>query len=182
MKIENGVLVMEMRDCSRCYGSGTNPTRKPCARCNGTGRTKGGIGKGNCKASGCYGGMVIDHDHTVVCEKCDGNAVKCQLESPFEYLQWSEIVNNIPFVVSRNDQADQSFMQAYIGVGLYSTTDYGDHIRMSDAELIAKVVDHGSSTQGVKIVRSKDDLRVCHKIVISTNYNGYDVIPYFVGD
>tara|TARA_R100000306_G_C4359353_1_gene134477 strand:+ start:1105 stop:1305 length:201 start_codon:yes stop_codon:yes gene_type:complete len=60
-----------------------------------------------------------------------------------------------------------------------SVTDYGEHTRLSDAELIAKVKDGNYYTQACKVV-DKDN-RFCDYLMIATNNSGYTVKAIWEG-
>ena len=175
MKIDNGFLVMELKDCSSCYGRGIEFGRSNCERCLGTNKTKKGAGKGKCRD--CYDGTKVDTNKVLPCRKCNGNAKNFQMETPYDTIPTSEYVDKIPFVVHRSDRR-QTVAESLLGVGIVSVSDYGAWKSLSDKELIQRANDR-SYTQGIKLIRNKNDLRVCDRIGIFCNDNGYSVVPEF---
>jgi RecJ-like exonuclease len=174
MRIENGELVLEKRNCRSCVG-GEVATRIDCPKCDGTGNGPRG-GKRSCKE--CFGnGRKFTWDKVDTCPKCNGNYVDADMETPYDSLK---DYSDIPKVVIRSPKRVMSWMEEHIGAGLYSVVDYGRHESMTDDELIEReFADKRSTIQGIKIIRSKDDLRVCDQIAILTADNGYSVVPVF---
>lgn len=181
MRLENGTLIMEKETCYGCMpsGSGRVPIRVTCPTCNGTQRgARGGrrthAGTG-CKT--CIDGTVYSKTEFRPCSRCKGTGLDSE-----DYCSRipMEVWRDLEFRVIRSNRS-QSMNEALLGVGCcWSTTDYGDHKRMSDEELIAKVRDDRSgATQATNVVRSKDDLRIADAIGIFCNDNGYSVRAIF---
>jgi hypothetical protein len=170
IRIENGKLVYGLEECF-CRPDGTMSGSKPCRKCKGTRRTKGGKGKGQCTA--CLSGTEVDHEQRVPClYGCNGTHFK--QSTSCSYLPDS-IFPSLNFVVYRSERP-QTLREKLLGMGVYSCTDYGDHKRMTDDELIAKVKTH-TSVQATKI--SDKDGNVAHHIGIFCNNHGYTVGPVF---
>lgn len=167
IRIENGKLIYGLEECF-CDTNGTIPGSKPCSKCNGTGRTKGGLGKGDCRQ--CHGFKTqIDHEHRVPCTwGCNGTHYK-QANS-CSYLPDS-IFPSLAFKVYRSDRP-QTIAESLLGVGVFSCTDYGRHAQQTDTALIDSVKAHGS-VQATKI--SKEDGTICDHVGIFCNRNGYTV-------
>lgn len=178
MRIENGKLILEKRNC-RCF-SGLMPTRIECPTCNGTGKGVRG-GRNGCRK--CHGSKyAYDSENMSTCDVCNGNYENFKDESPYDFMRLNK--NDVQIKVVR-DYADRamSFSEQYIGLGLFSCTDYGRHKSQDDNELIESAFhfeENGSySTQGIKLVRDKDDLRICDSVAIVVGDQGYSVIPVF---
>ncbi len=183
MKIENGMLVLEKKNCRSCgYNAperkGYSTRRIDCSECNGTGNGKRG-GRNGCKK--CHGsGNDYTWVNPVVCPTCNGDWEMSQDETYTDSINKQDVFDIIPVEVVRSNRA-HSWIEHNIGVGLGSCTDYGEHVKQTDEELIAKQLEgnYNSKVQGCKIVRNKNDLRICDKICIVTSYNGYSVVAYF---
>ena len=170
IRIENNKLVYGLEECF-CAPDGTMAGSKPCRACKGTRRTKGGLGKGECRH--CLNGTEVDHEARVPCRYgCNGShfvqANRCS------YMP-DAIFASLNFVVYRSERP-QTLREKLLGMGVYSCTDYGDHKRMTDDELIAKVK-QTTSVQATKIVDEHDN--VAHHIGIFCNNYGYTVGPVF---
>ena len=92
-----------------------------------------------------------------------------------------DVISQIPIVVSRDPYRPQTFNEAYLGFGtVYSVTDYGEHKTKTDQELIDKVREDITGGfprgQATKFTNRKT-MRLCDKIVIYTNDNGYAAYP-----
>jgi len=71
--------------------------------------------------------------------------------------------------------------ESLLGFGcVYSITDYGEHKKFTDNELIDKVRDSESFIQACKI--AKDDGTLCDHVGIFCNNNGYSVRPVYNED
>jgi hypothetical protein len=182
MKIDNGQLILEHRNCTNC-NHGSVPTRIDCRVCNGTGNGVRG-GKNGCKK--CHGFKYeFDQDNRQTCSVCNGDYENFEPETPYNFMRLEK--NDIPIKVIRDYVGRQmSFGEQYIGVGLFSCTYYGRHKTQNDEELIESAFhfeERGPfSTQGIKLIRDKNDLRICDYIGIVTADNGYSVIPIFEED
>lgn len=159
--------------CSNNVRPGYNFGLKACTKCLGTGRTKQGKGKGLCAA--CYGSRREVCTKTFVpCARCNSTCTVPETETDYCPKEW---VTNLPMSVDRNPRT-QSLLEAYIGVGLFSVTDYGRHKEMSDPELITQIRDGLGSTQLCKMIQSSNILhRFASHLIIRCNNNGYSVIP-----
>jgi RecJ-like exonuclease len=163
-----------------CYcGDGTMTGHHTCSTCDGSGDGIRG-GKRACKT--CYGsGKIYDNSIRVTCNRCNGEWRDYEDENWCDRVD-DDLVRGLPFRVTRGDR-EQTFMEAYIGVGLYSVTDYGDAwSRLTDSELTTKVREDVHYVQATKIARKTDDpdtLEVCDEIVIDVHPNGYTVSGAF---
>lgn len=182
MKLENRQLILERKNCNNCR-FGTVPTKVNCVKCNGTGNGPRG-GKRGCRK--CYGsGYEWDQDNRQTCSICNGDYENFLPETPFNHIRLTK--DDIRIKVIRDYAYRQmSFTEQYIGAGLFSCTDYGRHQNQTDDELIESAFhfeEKGEfSTQGIKLIRDKNDLRICDYIGIVTADNGYSVIPIFEED
>lgn len=169
-------------DC-RCE-DGTQNYVGPCPRCDGTGNGPRGGARG-CK--GCYGsGRKVDPTRTMPCTRCGGDFKDHDEENWTDRVP-SEIVQALPHFIVKSRHR-QTFVEAYIGVGLWSCTDYGrrwEALEAPDAtgdDLIAEVIAEETFVQACKVARKTDDPRVlslCDAIVIQVHPNGYNVVPFY---
>lgn len=179
MEIKNGKLILGYLNCSSC-SAGTVPSKIDCPKCNGTGNGPRG-GKKGCRS--CHGfGSAFDHDNRLTCEVCNGNYIDFRDETPFNFIRLKK--NDIEIKVIRDRESRiMSWAEQFIGVGLFSCTDYGRHKNMTDDELIEsafKFEEQGyHTTQGIKLVRAKNNLSICNYLAIVTGDQGYSVIPVF---
>lgn len=158
---------------------GTQNFVGPCPKCDGTGKGPRGGARG-CKT--CYGsGTKVDPTRTMTCTRCHGEPIGFEVENWCDTAP-SEMVQALPHKVTRSDRR-QSFLESYIGVGLWSVTDYGRAWEANDAEsLIAHVRAEETHVQATKVARKTDDervLQVCDGIRIDVHPNGYTVVGYF---
>jgi hypothetical protein len=170
-------LVLGKKDCY--CGDGTQNGRKDCPTCKGTGNGPRG---GARKCRPCMGsGWLTDPDNPVTHDRCGGAWEAFEDESLYDFVD-GDIVRLLPVVVRRLNRG-QSFLEAYIGVGLYSATDYGRAWDSDDDEaLIAKVREDYFTVQGTKIARKTADPHIaemCNHILIDVHPNGYNVVGVF---
>lgn len=186
MRVENGMVVLERKDCHWC-DHGTRPSKKfkVCPKCHGTGKR----GNGRCRncndRNGYYGmnredlkpGYVLyfDHEDRVICELCDGKWEGFAEESWTDPID----VSFLPMFVIRKENRPMSWGEQYIGVGLGSCVDYGRHKNQTDDQLIAHERPNLTHVQACKIVRAKDNLEICEAVVIVTGDQGYSLVPQF---
>jgi hypothetical protein len=173
MKIENGKLILERKNCTNCQeGKVIKPT--PCPECNGTGNGKRG-GKRQCKK--CYGnGKQYSWDNTQTCPQCNGNYISASPEITTDCLP-ENIFQALDFQVVRIDR-EANFNELNLGLGcLWSVGDYGAAwAKNDDKALIAEVKSHGHN-QACKVIN--DDLKICDYIAIVVTRGGYSVRPIF---
>lgn len=178
MKIDPATrtLVLEKNTtaCRSCRGGGTTVVHLPCPT-NGRG-PRGG--KGGCRT--CHGtGRHYDAAVRETCVRCNGidpmhhddddlyDGVHLEVLAPL--VEWRVV-----------DATDTRFT----GVGLclpsrgsiMTVGDYGDHKRLTDDELVAKVSGDRGWTQWSQVTR-KNDMRLCDAVVIVRRHNGYSVRP-----
>ena len=153
-----------------CFcADGTQAGRVKCTTCNGTGRGKRG-GAGGCKD--CHGFRTrFDQSVRETCTMCDGTGLRkhatiCDNAD-------DNVIDTIPFVVVHRDRA-LSLTEQYLGMGLFSCTDYGAHKSLTDEQLIDKVRSQCTHVQATKI--ADDDGTIVAAIAIITADHGYTVI------
>ena len=177
VKVVDGRFVYGLEDCTcmngKLYG------HKPCPKCHGTDRTKGGKGKGRCKA--CFGGKVVDNQTLVDCERCHGTG-KDQATRysyiPKELL--ANMVRDIPIHIHRSNRRP-TFTESYLGLGLIGgVTDYGRYKSLTDGELVdkirAEIVEHRSQCLNYE---QKDTGKLLTAAHILCHDQGYSVVPSF---
>lgn len=175
MHIENGKMVYGKRECSDCMGSGMKAKQITCTVCLGTGNGKRGGARG-CKK--CYGfGHEYDHVNRVTCPTCKGiDPMHAQSATAYDTMP-NDIWEALEFRVVRQDERKQTWAEQYLAIGcVYSVTDYGRHIEMTDAELIETVRKAGGH-QACKVV-DKDN-NIAKFIAIVTSDGGYAPIAVF---
>jgi hypothetical protein len=171
-------LVLDKKDCY--CGDGKQNGRKDCAACKGTGNGPRG-GKRGCKP--CYGtGWQVDRDNPVTCERCKGDWEKSIPECRTDFIPpdiMAEIFATVPVSVQYRDR-QHTTLEALIGVGLYSVTDYGTAYAAKDPHgLRAKVIADTNSTQACKVAvatSEPDVLKVADTILVDVHPNGYTVV------
>jgi len=168
MKLENGKLVMERKDCHWC-DQGKRPGKAKCGTCDGTGKGKRGKVRG-CRT--CYGNKTVpDFNNTVACDLCGGSWQGSQEETLYDYLPES-VWQGLAFKVYRN-AVPMTFNEQYVGVGcVFSSTDYGDAWKGTDEAVIAEVKEH-TSHQACKVAR--EDGTLCNHVGIFVMPGGYAV-------
>ena len=191
-------IVMERTDCSTCNWQpvpGTMPGKRTCRACGGTGEGPRG-GKNKCrgeKIAGskyaydtCYRGQIIDFDIRIPCYSCEGKYENAQMESPYDYAPGGMLAGLIDsgavglrvHRVNRGGTAQERLL----GVGLWSSTDYGDAWKMPDEDVREKVLGkiRDDSTQVVKFTakaeRGAERVTVCAEIVVILHRDGYSVV------
>lgn len=173
MKIENGKLILERKECSYC-NQGKQSSRKVCTSCKGTGNGKRG-GKRGCKV--CYGNCYVwDHNNPIPCTTCNGDYKNRTPETDCDYLPDS-IFPALPFVVYRVERS-MTLGESLIGLNsVFSCSDYGRAYRtQNDAALIESVRSH-QGVQACKVVNEAGEL--CDHIGIFVKFDGYVVKPVF---
>jgi hypothetical protein len=95
------------------------------------------------------------------------------------------VVRALPIRIRRSNRG-LSWNEQHLGLGaLWSTTDYGDHQKLSDEELENKVRDEmvrGLHQLVNLVAASKDDNTtgtLCDGIVVDCGHNGYSVRAYW---
>lgn len=184
MRIQDGKLVLELKDCHECAhyhgidkGYIREPVYVPCKGCNGTGRTKSD--KNRCGYKDCYFGQYVTGYNVVVCPSCNGEYTLFEPEGYTDNMPVN-LHHTLGYRVYRTNLR-QTWNEAHIGMGcLYSVTDYGECHKMTDEDLVAKVSGRDERMQGCKIVRSRDDLTVCDHLGIVVNDMGYSVRAMFL--
>lgn len=160
--------------CGLCYGRGTTLVAIPCPT-NGRGPRGGKDGCHRCHGTKRH----YDPAVTEPCTQCHGiNPDRHDDEDLFDHVRYSEFVDVVGWRVQ--DATDTRFTElgmCLAGRGSLAThVDYGDHMRLTDDELIAKVRSRNDSTQWVFLVREAD-MRLCDAVVIVRRRNGYSLEP-----
>ena len=189
MRVEDGQVILERKDCS-CH-DGTQPKKKwkVCTRCKGTGRR----GSGQCREcnprayssfSDKRPGYVAwwDHDDPEPCSRCGGNFQDYEAEGWTDNLPRT-LVAELPITVVGTGNRRMGWAEQYLGAGIYTVVDYGAHKSLNHEELIAKVRTDltKSSTQACKMVKSKDDMTFADSLVIVLGDQGYSILPEWEG-
>ena len=169
-------LTLDKRDCY--CGDGTQNWVGPCPVCDGTGRGPRGGARG-CKT--CWGGgRKVDQSRTMTCTRCNGDWQRMEDEN-WTHDAPDEAVLSLPIRVVRSERR-MSWVESYIGLGLWSCTDYGRAWEGTDADVIEKVTADLRHVQACKITRKTDDEKVlvlCDELVIALSPQGYSVIGSF---
>lgn len=175
----NFTLTLDLKDCIRCFGRGTVPTKIACPLCNGSGNGVRG-GKGKCKS--CHGsGNGYDHDNPSTCEICKGSPKRASQETWTDKAP-DEAVAALQLRVARQDR-ETSWNESYLGLGcLWSSTDYGDAWNADDITVLSKVRADllKDRTQACKLLAVEYDsnaktLPIVRGLVIVVSNNGYSV-------
>ena len=171
------------------------PGKRTCQACGGTGDGPRG-GKGKCrgeKIAGskyaydtCYRGQITDHAIRVPCYSCEGKPEGAYAETPYDYppkglldglIDSGAVGLRVHRVNRDNTPAERLF-----GVGLWSSTDYGDAWKMSDEDVREKVLGkiREDRFQAIKFTikaeRGAERVTVCDEIVVILNRGGYSVV------
>lgn len=166
MKLIDGKIVMELRDCTPCSGRGVTAKRVTCPRCRGTRRGPRG-GRNGCR---CLDGTVYSDTLTVTCSVCNGS--KKEMETRYDSIP-HEIWSALNFRIVRDPKGRWGFNESYLGLGyVMSVTDYGTAWeRNNDAELLEKIKADKGYLQALNIC--DENLTVCKEIVVMVTPNGY---------
>ena len=149
-------LVMGTHKCHSCAGSGERPTvTVPCPKCEGTGKGPRG-GRRGCRKCNGFGNEYLNPADLHIflpgsCKQCGGSG---QLPDDLYDTLPKDLWQSMDFRVVRTNRGS-GFMEQYIGVGCYSSTDYGDAWESNDSPaLIRKVRDDRLGTpQAIKVAR-----------------------------
>lgn len=179
---EGNEIVFGRKNCMCSWGENNDTKGKecgylPCPKCKGTGRTKGGTGKGDCRASGCYRGKVHSWkpEHLQTCRKCNGAWENSEQEDYTDYMP-KDIWEGLEFRVIRHNR-QLSGNEQLLGMGcVFSCSDYGRSKGKTDEEMIAEVK-ASSSHQACKVC--KEDGELCQYVGIFMANGGYSVRAVF---
>lgn len=176
MRIEDGKLILEKKDCTLCE-EGTICTKENCPKCGGTGRGPRG-GKGKCKP--CFGsGNYYNHDKRSVCPICGGNYKGFEMEVPSDYAP-KELWQSLNFKVYRQNRG-MTWNEQHIGIGsIYCCVDYGRAWKEEDSKVIQDVQFKDGKQAGSSFT-DRDGV-LCDHIGIFLTPEGYSVKPLFVQD
>jgi hypothetical protein len=172
MKIENGKVVFERKDCWQC-NKGQKARIIPCPECKGTGRGKRGGARGCKKCNGFR--TSCSWDDPVPCDACQGNYQNHEPEDATDYLPAGAFAS-LTFKVYRVTR-EMTWGESHIGLGcVYSCTDYGRSNAATDDAIIADVKNH-SGVQACKVIDAQGNL--CDHIGIFVRQGGYTVKAVF---
>lgn len=171
MKIENGRIVLERKNCFRCQ-EGKVTRRITCPECQGTGNGKRG-GKRQCRK--CSGtGHNWTWDNPEVCPNCKGNYVNAEPENDCDYLDRSEI-DKIPVRVIRNGPG-MTVGESLIGLGCVYSSTGGQYDGTPDSHFIDEWRKSGRH-QACKFIDESGN--VCKEVGIFVYRHGYAVKTLF---
>jgi ribosomal protein L32 len=176
MEKVGNILEYGERPCSSCQGQREVRDIRPCPKYGKVVSRLPGRVCPDCGTTRKNGHQYLDTGNMKPCRCGTG----FQTEDRYSRLP-DGIFQGLAFQVTRNESRPQTFNEAYLGMGsIESVTDYGEHTRLSDAELIAKVKDGNYYTQACKVV-DKDN-RFCDYLMIATNNSGYTVKAIWEGE
>ena len=178
MRIDNGRIVLETRACSDCHGEITKQYYRSCPRYGRAVKDLPGRKCPDCGATNKHGHTSLPDGAPQTCKSCHGSGV--QAETATDYLPYG-LWPALTFRVYRSNR-QQTYNEYLLAFGcVYAVTDYGDHAKLTDEQLIAKVRDDKTTCcQACSITRSYEDLTVCDHIGIFCSNNGYSVRKVFV--
>lgn len=173
MKIIDGKIVLEIKQCGWCDGKGTSPARVRCPKCRGTRRGPRG-GRGGCS---CLDGTAYSDTLRETCGRCNG--AKTEMETITDYAT-PEMWQGMTFKVIREEKGRFGFNEEYLGVGyVYTCSDYGQAWKNTDESVIADV---RKSTGHQACKFAKDDGTLADHIAILVTPNGYKVKAVYGGE
>lgn len=175
MKIVDGKAVFEEVKCWHCTGTGKHEYFNLCPNWNKTVAHRPGR-----KCEVC--GAKSQHKHKTIgseirdCELCKGKG--SMMEDRYSSDSGS-VWKTLPIKVIRSLR-EQTWAEAYLGMGFCSVTDYGAHQKMTDEELIEKVHgEKGGYNQFCKYVDK--ELNVAPELLILCNNMGYSIVAKMKG-
>lgn len=175
MKIVNGKAVFEEVKCVHCNGEGKREYFNTCPNWNKPVAHRYGR---KCEICGARN----QHSHKVIgseirdCEICKGKGLV--MEDRYA-SDGGGVWKTLPIKVIRS-MREQTWAEAYLGMGFCSVTDYGAHQKMTDEELIKKVREEkGGYNQFCKYVDK--ELNVAPELLILCNDMGYSIIANMKG-
>jgi RecJ-like exonuclease len=174
MRIENNRLILERTTCHSCHGTRRVNDWVKCESCNGTGK---GSNRRSCKECGgnLNNSLIRGKKLAIGIKECTA----CDLDGTVPESQYDAMPDSfwqaLTFKVYRSER-HQTFAESLLGVGVYSTTDYGRHQSQTDEQLIEEIRKH-TYIQAVKVTNK--ELNFCDHIGIFCNRNGYSVIPVY---
>lgn len=175
MKIVNGKAVFEEVTCWHCEGAGKHEYFITCPNWDKTVAHKPSRKCEICGAKSRYKHQVIGSE-IKDCNICDGKGK--QMETLYDSDRGG-VWKTLPIKVIRS-MREQTWAEAYLGMGFCSVTDYGAHQKMTDEELIKKVREEkGGYNQFCKYVDK--ELNVAPELLILCNDMGYSIIANMKG-
>lgn len=166
-------LVLEERNCSRCFGKREIINFQPCPRYNQAVNRLPGRKCEHCGATRKWDHHYIDKG-IIPCTDC--NATGRAMESVYDYAPkalWQSLTFK---VYSAVNLTAMSWVDSYLALGsVFNCVDYGAHLKKTDEELIEHVKVGDASHQAVKFVHAKS-LEVCAEIAIIRHRDGYKVV------
>ena len=175
MHVQDGLLFVGLCYCWSCNDEGVIfPHRKPCEY-----RWRGKHPK---SCNHCLSGEVTDRSRPEVCRQCNGEKrVQGTLGASLPVHIWE----SLEFRVYRSNRK-QSYNENLLGFGcIVSVTDYGEHRKKTDEELIADVKRKGC-VKGINVAEAVNKERtigkLCNHVGIFCSDQGYSVRAVFESD
>lgn len=139
----------------------------------------------------CNGKKVITYpeDYLETCWKCQGDGKIVTEAHPGDILPegigicnhlkkelWSQLFAEMNLKIVRADRKN-TFVESFLGVGLYSCTDYGKAWSQSDDEVLKYLRGdiEADSTQWIKII-DRDSRVIAQSIIVRITRDGYSVV------
>lgn len=174
MKIKDGKLVLEKRNCTWCDGKGVKEKK---LKCSNYGIPRTATYKKPCTI--CGGRSKDSHGYLPTgifetCTACNGN--KLVDETIYDYTN-HDMAQQFKIHLLRHPNRVMGFVEQHLSLrgSVYSIVDYGRCHQLSDEELISTVRGHCKTIQACKLVLDEYDLSIL-PLVIITGDQGYSVI------
>lgn len=198
MRVEDGVVVLEKKDCNCARDSRLEPGTvidkfEPmiCPKCHGTGKRGNGRCR-NCNERNGYWsntfprnpGYVANYEKWTIktCPHCNGNWQNFDDENLTDTLD-AKYLLDIPMRVVRKPNRPITFNESHLGFGtIYSVVDYGRSRDWEDEQYFEAVrKDFGGfpSNQATKFT-DRNTMRLCDEIVIVTSDQGFSAWPNWI--
>jgi hypothetical protein len=175
MKIIDGKIVLETRECSWCNGKGIKPAQVACPLCKGTMRGPRG-GRNSCRK--CYNGKVASDTLTVPCPRCNG--AKIEPETMTDFMP-EELWKSLPFKVIREANGRFGFNENFLGLGyVFTCGDYGAAWTANDEAALIEDVRNTRIHQACAVAMG--DGTLCEYVAILVTPNGYKVRAVYPSD
>jgi hypothetical protein len=181
MKIINGVAVFEEVPCWNCkIESKTSEVISPGKvsqgiLCEFWGKTvRGKFPGGKCPVCGTKSkeGHKVIGNRVIDCPICEGKGTRTEDRFDFDTIGcWKEL-----HIVIVRSEKPQSLAEAYLGVGLFSLTDYGAYKHKTDEEIVSDI--HKDRSVQFSSYITKEN-QAADKLIVICNNNGYSVLPNF---
>lgn len=169
MRVENGYLIPEKKKCFQCQGTKRHNDFKTCPLID---KPVKHLDKSKCPYCGAK--RKFEHKSILMgeidCKYCEDGFVA---ETLYDYVPL-EIWRDMEFRVFRSTRPT-SVLEKLLGVGVFSSVDYGKHKELTDEQLIESVKGKTYQPQGVKIANTKTG-KLADFVGIYTSEEGYSVI------